>query len=248
MVYLADIPSEDDLSRLYRSYGRYKGYVGQGAEPRPLTRWQRYLKARGDFLLHILDIEGIAGQRLCELGAAHGEFLQLARARGAAVCGIDLDTEARGYLSRRLGIESHAHIAEAEGSFDVVCAKSVMEHIADPGGTLSDIRERLAGDGRLLISVPNGANSDVIGPTWAGFRVDLEHLNYWSPATMARLLGRLGLYVEQYWEMGQLWVQRKCRKGSLLERIRARALGSSSWNPMSTGQATLAVLARRAAV
>jgi hypothetical protein len=50
---------------------------------------------------------------------------------------------------------------------------------------------------------PNGGQADTLGAGWVGFRVDLDHLNYFSSATLSRLLVRAGLWPEAVWEFRQ---------------------------------------------
>jgi len=49
-------------------------------------------------------------------------------------------------------------LAETE-RFDLIIASEVLEHVAEPDGFLLALRRRLAPDGRLLVTVPNGYGS-----------------------------------------------------------------------------------------
>ena len=205
MHYLPHIPSASEVDRFYQSYGTFKTY-----QPPQLTRRSLQRQARRDIHLHILEqTGGLAGQHLLEYGCSYGTFLQLARLRGARVSGIEPDQAARTYISS-LGIDVEhpprpAHPAAPD--MDIVCAYQVLEHIADPNAFIAEASQRLRRQGRLLLGVPNGREADVVGPAWAGFRVDLEHFNYFSIGTLSRLLARHGLYVDHFWEYMQPLLQ-----------------------------------------
>ena len=68
---------------------------------------------------------------------------------------------------------------------------------------LQQFRRLLKVSGRLLLSCPNAEDVSRIGRPWIGFRVDLEHLNYFNVATISALLERHDLFVACYWETSQ---------------------------------------------
>jgi len=105
----------------------------------------------------------------------------------------------------------------------------------------------LESDGRLLLSFPNGGEIGTIGPAWLGFRVDLEHLNYFSLSSLGTLLQECGLYVEHYWEYGQPGVFRQ-PKTSAYSKFLARFVNSNSNRGVpnySDGKFVLSILARK---
>lgn len=246
MLYLAEVPDGQQLANLYGRYGKYKGYVQPGQKPKPMSWWLKAKRSRTHYFVQILEtFGGLAGRRLCEIGAAYGGFLQLARFRGAKVVGVELDDEARQFLSEELRIPTYRSISEVPHQLDTVCAKSVLEHVVDPGQFVEAIASRIAVDGCLLLSMPNGAEYARVGPTWVGFRVDLEHLNYFSLPTLVSLLRRYGFFVEQYWELNQPATARPAPKRSLRDRLLVRISPRSGWSASLSGCVTLAVLARR---
>lgn len=78
----------------------------------------------------------------------------------------------------------------ANGSFDLVCAMDIIEHIEDDVGALSELTRVLALRGTLLISVP-------LHPShWTAFDDFVGHCRRYEPAALTSLLGRFGLRVE----------------------------------------------------
>jgi len=234
MLYLADIPTDEELQRFYTRYAGYKGYQPKGAIQSWLTSWL-------DPLVRILDrTGGVAGRSILEVGSSYGSFLERCRRRGANSLGaVELDSDARAHLQRG-GIRAEADIPEG-AQWDVICAFQVLEHLTDPAAMVAKMAAALKPDGRLLLAVPNGGETDITGPTWVGFRVDLEHLNYFSSKTLARLLSQHGVLVEQFWLHTQPAIARETSGG--LARLVHKA---AEWTRLvPTGTFVLTLLARR---
>ena len=136
---------------------------------------------------------------------------------------------------------------------DIVCAFQLIEHLENPGNLLAQISESLVDDGRLLLALPNGGECEQVGASWLGFRVDLEHFNYFSIKTLSRLLAQFGLFVEQYWLDSQPGISRNAtqKRGPglivrLVKRIAQRLSTSSAISPSwQQGTFVLTVLARK---
>ena len=246
MTYLPDIPAEPDLEAFYRDYGSYKG-LGPAAS----RWWHRLMPFRrpDPFVEILLQTGGLAGQRLCEVGCSYGLFLRRCRDRGADVFGVEWDDHARQHLAGQ-GMASGRSLP-ADRHFDIGCAFQLLEHLADPQGFVRDLAARLAPDGRLLLAMPNGGDADRIGPAWVGFRVDLEHLNYFNARTLAALLQPHGLYVEQTWDYMQADLPRADAPGprrGRFERLFAHASTRLGVGPYHLdGTYILCLLARKAA-
>lgn len=251
MHFLPRIPSPAEVDRFYQSYGTFKTYQPPHLPPRALKR-----QARRDIHIHILaQTGGLAGRNLLEYGCSYGTFLQLARLRGARVSGIEPDQAARTYVSS-LGIPvepAAPPTRSGEPDADIVCAFQVLEHVADPNAFIAAAARRLHRHGRLLLGVPNGREAEVVGPAWAGFRVDLEHFNYFSIGTLSRLLAQHGFYVDHFWEYMQPVLQPPVPP-TRWARVRRLILGDGACPPpaLSTqdffwkGTYVLTVLARKA--
>jgi len=197
MIYVPDVPVAADVNRFYRSYARFKGI-----QPSRISRFGAWFRWWKDPYIVILENSGgLAGQNLCELGCSYGRFLQLARSRGANVSGVELDGDALRFL-QSLGIPASQQLGR-ERQFDVICAFQLIEHLDQPSDLIKQASACLVSDGRLLLAVPNGGEIERVGPAWVGFRVDLEHLNYFSLGPLSRLLLQHGLYLEHFWEHSQ---------------------------------------------
>jgi SAM-dependent methyltransferase len=170
--------------------------------------------------------------------------LQIARACGARVRGVELDRAAQEYLAS-IGIETSGELNGQENA-DIVTALQVIEHLEDPRKFLARVSQNLVKDGRLLLSLPNGGEFEQVGAAWIGFRVDLEHFNYFSVKTLARLLQSEGLYVEHAWTHTQPQI---CRAGAPRDADRLLwgllPLSARTSRVMRCGGFVLTVLARK---
>jgi methionine biosynthesis protein MetW len=102
------------------------------------------------------------GARVLDLGCGNGEFTRRIAAKIGTdrVCGIDYSIEnverarARGIDCRRGNLdEVKAHFDD--GSFDVICANQVLEHLADTDMLPDEIYRMLKPGGYAVISTPN---------------------------------------------------------------------------------------------
>ena len=84
------------------------------------------------------------------------------------------------------------------GFFDLIVMSSFLEHEIQPLPLLREAARALRTDGRVLIKVPNYAswNRVLRGPRWCGYRWP-DHVNYFTPQTLAAAAGAAGLQVER---------------------------------------------------
>jgi 2-polyprenyl-3-methyl-5-hydroxy-6-metoxy-1,4-benzoquinol methylase len=245
MMYVLEVPDEAALGAFYARYAEWKGYERVAQPPR---WWRVPLDAMRDANVRILEeTGGLAGRRVLEIGASYGQFLERVRWKGARVEGVELDQAARAFLTSR-EIVAYDQIPAGE-RYDVVCAFQLLEHLSDPQALAKQIAAALDRDGRLLLGVPNAAEVDVVGATWVGFRVDLEHVNYFSARTLGRLLAAHGLYVEQFWCTSQPAIGRPVESnGSRTQRWANWLSGRvfAAGKVARDGSYNLTLLARRA--
>lgn len=120
------------------------------------------------------------------------------------------------------------------GFFTGIMMRSYLEHESRPREALEGAAHALAADGVLIIKVPNygSVNRRLFGRRWCGFRFP-DHMNYFTPATLARLCTECGLAVREFAWLDRLptsdnmWLvaQRACRKpASLSAHVTNRAM------------------------
>jgi ubiquinone/menaquinone biosynthesis C-methylase UbiE len=95
-----------------------------------------------------------------DLGCGHNvvpEWIPLGGTRLAPTAGIDLDVEALrlNHHVRWRAVASGEALPFRDGSFDLVTANMVVEHVAQPPVLFREVRRVLAVGGRFLIHTPN---------------------------------------------------------------------------------------------
>lgn len=86
----------------------------------------------------------------------------------------------------------------AAGSIDVVVLSTFLEHEYQPLKLLKRLEPALADDGVMILKVPNfnSWNRHIRGKRWPGFRYP-DHVNYFTPETLARLVQEADLEVSR---------------------------------------------------
>ncbi len=84
-------------------------------------------------------------------------------------------------------------------SFDGMVMYAYLEHEVEPAAVLRKAIARLRPGAPLIIKVPNHGcvNRSVRGLRWCGYRLP-DHVNYFTPATLTRILADAGLKVLRF--------------------------------------------------
>jgi SAM-dependent methyltransferase len=87
----------------------------------------------------------------------------------------------------------------AHGFFNGIVMCSFLEHERQPRPALERAAQLLQPAGRIILKVPNFAcwNRSIRGARWCGFRSP-DHVNYFMPALLARLVTESGLQVRRF--------------------------------------------------
>jgi len=78
-------------------------------------------------------------------------------------------------------------------AFEVVVAGELLEHLPNPGRCLTGVRDLLEPNGSLVVTVPNSFSLKGLMRVARGVElVHPDHVAYFSPVTMRRLLEKCG--------------------------------------------------------
>jgi SAM-dependent methyltransferase len=92
--------------------------------------------------------------------------------RAALFAGADLDLSIREHALLELGVfASAAKLPFRDGTFDVVSANMVVEHLDDPAQVFREIRRTLAPGGKLIFHTPNYWNYGVLAASFVPDRL-----------------------------------------------------------------------------
>lgn len=200
LVYVNPRRCQDTLTDMYRSSPYYQNVHDA------LFGYDDYMGDReilAIFFNHQLDtIERHvkAGGRLLDVGCATGFLLDEARRRGWQTAGVEVSEFASEYARTEgkldvLSTTLRDATYPAE-HFDAIVMDDVVEHLSDPEEELREVWRILKPGGIVLIHTPNIDSLwyKLMGKHWVHLR-PVEHLYYFSPATLTKLLERVGFRV-----------------------------------------------------
>lgn len=197
--------------------------------------------------------------QLLDFGCGFGFFLGAARETGWQTFGLEPLPATAVHARARFGATVVADTLRDDtfppGSFDVITAFQVFEHLPHPAGDLARLRDMLKPGGTILLEVPNIE-------TWGAWLLRgrhrhfvVDHLNFFSADTLRDLMRRAGLEpVATYAPTRQmtvrhfvdLWLKRflPSRLAGGLGRVAERAGLKSAMISLNLGD-IVAVIARR---
>lgn len=268
-VFVDPLPATDALFEHYQDPAYFGGDEGQGyhdyAEMRKalLPHFRRRLRT----LREIISPPG----QLLDIGCAAGYFLELARADGWEIAGVELAETMAGQASQALEIPIVPSLAALDDrDFDVVTFWEVLEHLPDPVFFLRDVRERLRPGGVLMLSTPNVAHWQAIAAPerWTAYQPP-SHLVLFTPESLELAFRQAGLTTIQIRRVAPLprlpaWLQsatRHLEQGLATGQARPWPVALAAWrgfrlfglgwsrlaHPTDDNFATLEVWARRPA-
>lgn len=137
-------------------------------------------------------------ETVLDVGCSTGHLLMGIRDRAAKVCGHELSRKEVAFCRDTLGLDVAdipLHDRFLPESFDLITLIFVLEHIGDPVPFLTELKRYLKPGGRLVIVVPNIQDPLLAFyriPKFAEFYYCIEHLYYYSPVTLKRMLQQAG--------------------------------------------------------
>jgi SAM-dependent methyltransferase len=186
-MQLARFPTDEDLGEAYR-HAESADYIAEEAGQRETAR-----RLLGHIERHV------PRGALLDIGCWTGFLLAEARSRGWRVKGIEPSEFAAAYARDRLGLEVQtADLGDAElpdAAFDAIVMGDVVEHLLDPGAALERLRGLLSERGVVCIVAPDAGSvvARALGRRW--WSVIPTHVQYFTRASLVRLLARCGFVV-----------------------------------------------------
>ncbi len=195
LTYLSPRPTAQAIKKIYSHEYFERGHVGSGYTDYAGLRSdlhkeaQRRLKLINNY---------IQTGKLLDAGCGQGDFLTEAKNYGFSVTGCDIASSAISYVKKTLKLPAIvAPIALGrlpKGPFDVISSWDVIEHMTDPIMSLRAFHQVQKKGGYLFMTTPdiNSIDARILGKFWYGFKRIPEHLYYFSPITMKRMLEDAG--------------------------------------------------------
>lgn len=138
--------------------------------------------------------------KILDVGCSIGLFLKLAKDRGWDPLGMEINPKAVKYAREHFKLpvdEKLLHeVNYKKESFQIISLWGVLEHLAHPDKILDEIHPLMSKDGTLVLLVPNGHSlATRIMHAQAATFGGRNHLWYFSPETITKLLKRKGFKV-----------------------------------------------------
>jgi SAM-dependent methyltransferase len=165
---------------------RYHAYHSSVPLPPPEARYGQWLAKA----------EGLVGRgRLIEVGAGSGGFVRVALARGWKVDATEVSESGLQALRATGATVFAGDLASgnyADAQFDLVVSVEVIEHLPAPLDHVREMWRVTRPGGLLILTTPNfnGLSRRHLGIRWRV--IDPEHLGYFTPSTLSRLLRDVG--------------------------------------------------------
>lgn len=139
------------------------------------------------------------GETVLDVGCSTGHIMVGIKDKARAVFGHELNPKEAAFCRNQLGLEVDGNPLEkrfAPASFDYITLIFVLEHIAQPVEFLRRLKRFLKPGGKFVILVPN-IDDPLLKlyaiPAFREFYYCIEHLFYYSPRTLGRVLETAGL-------------------------------------------------------
>ncbi|WP_295385469.1 class I SAM-dependent methyltransferase [uncultured Thiodictyon sp.] len=218
--YLDPRPDRATIGLAYAGYYTQEAALTPGrvsaARTRRLARRNAYLNQRWGYALapaltgpvHLPPIQqrradrvvrslpaARAGERLLDVGCGNGAWLDLMRAGGWAVWGVEPDAQSAARAAE-LGLSVVPDLLTApfpDQHFDAITLNHVIEHLHDPGAALARCYALLKPGGRLWIATPNldALGRVRFGPAWRGLETP-RHLVLYTASSLRGILAAAG--------------------------------------------------------
>jgi 2-polyprenyl-3-methyl-5-hydroxy-6-metoxy-1,4-benzoquinol methylase len=149
------------------------------------------------------------GRRLLDVGAGEGLLSRRLTERGWRVTAIEAEAEVAGrgasHCERMIVADLNRELPPLDGPFDVILYADVLEHLIDSLAVLRRLNRHLAGDGAVVVSIPNVAHLWIRLMLLLG-RFDYDargildgtHVRFFTLRTARRLLTDAGLAIERF--------------------------------------------------
>lgn len=185
-AYAARVTHADLLAAVWEA-------VPPGAVPERFAQRRDWLLARVD-----------AGEDVVDIGSGEGDFAAALAAQGALVVALEVaDEPVRRARARHPGLDVRAAPLDGplplgDASFDVAWLGETLEHLADPVGTLHEVRRVLRPSGRLLATTPDHSPELVArlaaDPTLFAehFSPRADHLRFFNAQSLGTLVSDVG--------------------------------------------------------
>jgi SAM-dependent methyltransferase len=185
-VSLADPPKPEEMGRHYTE--DYHKAIVAGGEWAGARRWKDQVK---------MISQHKSGGAILDIGCSSGGFLGAMKGPAWKLYGIEMEESTAERARAITGAEVFVGDAVAApflpGSFDVITAFDLLEHVYAPRQFLAKVLEWLKPGGIFYAMMPNidSWEAKLFGSYWYGLELP-RHLSHFSPASIRYVMTELG--------------------------------------------------------
>jgi len=204
-VYVSPMPAAEEVARIYQDLPYFAGNteIGYGDYAAMHKALAPHFRRR----LWILGRRFPKRGRLLDVGCADGFFLELARADGWEVAGVEISELMAEETARRLGVPVVTSIEKLpeDTVYDAVTLWEVVEHFREPVAELRRLAQRLRPGGGLMLSTPNAGHWQAMRAPelWTAYRPP-AHLVLFTADSLHLALEKAGLTGIHIWRTAPL--------------------------------------------
>jgi SAM-dependent methyltransferase len=209
-LYVDPRPSVDLLHRYYTRSENYQFWAEHVFPASEAVRRERIFRPRVERVLDLCERHGVRPDVVIEVGAGFGIFCEelMATGRVGRVLGLE-PTPHLAERCRSLGIEVIEAPVESVDLAEfpppaVIASFETIEHLHDPRAFVEACAAVLRPGGLLVLTCPSGDGFDVVEMGPVSGTVDAEHLNYFTPVSLAAMVAACGLEVIEVSTPGEL--------------------------------------------
>jgi 2-polyprenyl-3-methyl-5-hydroxy-6-metoxy-1,4-benzoquinol methylase/predicted RNA-binding Zn-ribbon protein involved in translation (DUF1610 family) len=221
-MYMSPRPTSailDDYCATSESYQYWNNYIFPASEQ---ARRSKIFRPRAERITAIMRSHGVQPGTLLEVGAGFGTFCEEVRQLGVfrRVIAVEPAPDlARTCRQKGLDLidKPIEQVDLSREPVDVVVSFEVIEHLFAPRRVLESCFAVLAPGGLLVVTCPNRLGFEVMTLREVSKTISVEHLNYFHPASLSRLVTSCGFEVLEVFTPGQLdaeLVRKEILKGS----------------------------------
>lgn len=187
LVYKEFVPTTSGLAKIYSANYVHFQNSPAAADPAEVNSAKQKLSRCQQLLGTHRPPEEL---RLLDVGCGSGGFVKIAHSLGYLANGIDP------YLPDQLQsshLQKKSPNCVSPNSYDIAVLLNVVEHLDQPRVMFAAVRQLLKADGVMLLTCPYGDSfARRLHQSWWGHLALEEHLLFWTPRSLTRLLRELG--------------------------------------------------------
>jgi len=201
LIYQKQIPNDELMFRLYEKWLDPHRVFEKFEHSYPLSYYADYARVIHDVAAYKDRLP--ATLKVLDFAMGWGNWAMMAKAFGCDVYGSELSPQRIAH-AQESGIKIISWDQIPLHQFDFINTDQVLEHVADPAGTLAHLKRALTPDGVIRVCVPDGRQivSKLRAPIWTADKASpdslnavapLEHINCFTNTSLRRLGETAGL-------------------------------------------------------